>query len=121
MGWSSCATLDRSVIQQQIVKTAANIDKESWIGVNANELLLQNVCPTKRLPIVNDADAAALPELKLGAAKDTGRTRRSLDNLVLVSDRPLCTKAFWSPTQSLGTSRLKGSDSEHHAAAAVAN
>jgi len=58
-----------SVIQQQIVKTAANIDK-SWIGVNANELF-SKCLPNQEVAIVNDADAAGIAELKYGAAKDT--------------------------------------------------
>jgi polyphosphate glucokinase len=56
-----------SVVQNSIVKTAANID-HSWIGVNASELIKQHT----GLPafVVNDADAAGLAEMKFGAGKD---------------------------------------------------
>lgn len=56
-----------TVVQNGIIKTAANIDK-SWIGVNASELIKSKT----KLPayIVNDADAAGMAEMKFGAGKD---------------------------------------------------
>ena len=55
-----------AVVQNGIVKTAANIDK-SWIGVNAMELFKQKT----GLPayVLNDADAAGMAEMKFGAGK----------------------------------------------------
>ena len=55
-----------SVVQSGIVKTASNIDK-SWIGTNAQSLLLSKL----QLPtfVVNDADAAGLAEVTYGAGK----------------------------------------------------
>jgi polyphosphate glucokinase len=56
-----------SVVQNGVIKTAANIDK-SWIGVNASSLLNSKT----GLPsfVVNDADAAGMAEIKFGAGKD---------------------------------------------------
>lgn len=56
-----------TVVQNGIIKTAANIDK-SWIGVNASELIKSKTnLPTY---VVNDADAAGMAEMKFGAGKD---------------------------------------------------
>jgi polyphosphate glucokinase len=53
-----------AVVQNGIVRTAANVDK-SWINTDARKLLKD----TLKLPvwIINDADAAGLAEVKLGA------------------------------------------------------
>ncbi len=53
-----------AVVQNGVVKTAANIDK-TWIGTNANKIFSR----ATGLPVfvVNDADAAGLAEMKFGA------------------------------------------------------
>jgi polyphosphate glucokinase len=53
-----------AVVQNGIVKTAANIDK-SWINTDARKLFSD----VTKLPVwvINDADAAGLAEVKLGA------------------------------------------------------
>jgi polyphosphate glucokinase len=53
-----------AVVHSGVVKIAANIDK-SWINADARRLF----CETTGLPVwvVNDADAAGLAEVKLGA------------------------------------------------------
>lgn len=57
-----------AVVQNQIVRTAANID-DSWIGINAAALIKEkSKMPTA---ITNDADAAGLAEVHFGAGKDT--------------------------------------------------
>lgn len=55
-----------AVVQNGIIKTAANIDK-SWIGFNAQELFTK----TTGLPtlVINDADSAGMAEVKYGAGK----------------------------------------------------
>jgi polyphosphate glucokinase len=56
-----------SVVQNGVVKTAANIDKY-FIGVNANELLSKVTgCEVN---VLNDADVAGFAELKFGIVKD---------------------------------------------------
>jgi polyphosphate glucokinase len=55
-----------AVVQHGIIRTASNID-ESWIGINAVQLLQQTTgCKTT---ILNDADAAGIAEMKFGAGK----------------------------------------------------
>jgi polyphosphate glucokinase len=55
-----------SVVQNGVVKTAANISK-SWIGVNAAKMIMNATgLPTH---VVNDADAAGMAEMKFGAGK----------------------------------------------------
>jgi polyphosphate glucokinase len=53
-----------AVVQNGVVKTAANIDK-SWINTDARKLFKE----VTKLPVwvINDADAAGLAEVKLGA------------------------------------------------------
>ena len=55
-----------AVVQNGVVKTAANIDK-SWIGVNASQLLFEKT--GLKSIVLNDADAAGLAEMKFGAGK----------------------------------------------------
>jgi polyphosphate glucokinase len=55
-----------SVIQNGIVKTAANIDK-GFIGTNIENLISSKTnCPVR---VINDADAAGLAEMKFGVGK----------------------------------------------------
>jgi polyphosphate glucokinase len=55
-----------AVVQSGIVRTAANIDK-SWINTNARKLFKEST----KLPVwvLNDADAAGLAEVRLGAGR----------------------------------------------------
>ncbi|GAB3941539.1 polyphosphate--glucose phosphotransferase [Corynebacterium tapiri] len=53
-----------AVIQDQVARSAANIDKE-WIGTNVNELLARHL-PDPTIAVLNDADAAGLAEVEFG-------------------------------------------------------
>jgi polyphosphate glucokinase len=56
-----------AVIQDDIVRTASNIDKK-WIGENAAQLFSKTThCP---VTVINDADAAGLAENTFGAGKN---------------------------------------------------
>lgn len=56
-----------AAVKNEIVKTASNIDN-SWIGINASEMIeKQTNCPTH---VINDVDAAGLAEIHFGAGKD---------------------------------------------------
>jgi len=55
-----------SVVKSGVVMTAANIDK-GWIGVNAEELI--GGVLGRPVFVVNDADAAAIAEARIGAGK----------------------------------------------------
>ncbi len=56
-----------SVIKNNVVYSAANIDK-SWIGVDAAKLFSEKTNCT--FEIANDADVAGIAEMKLGYGKD---------------------------------------------------
>ncbi|MEM7103559.1 MAG: ROK family protein [Bacteroidota bacterium] len=57
-----------AVIDKGIALTAGNIDK-SWIGTNAQELFSKAI--NQDVLVLNDADAAGIAEIKLGAGKKT--------------------------------------------------
>jgi len=55
-----------AVVRGGVVYSAANVDK-AWIGTNGQELLEQKTgC---RVVLINDADAAGIAEMQLGAGK----------------------------------------------------
>ena len=56
-----------AAVQNGLVRTASNIDK-SWIGQNAATLIEEST--SNRASVVNDADAAALAEVRFGHGKD---------------------------------------------------
>ena len=55
-----------AIVRHGVVRSAANVDK-SWIGVNGAELFAQATgCP---VVLLNDADAAGIAEMRLGAGR----------------------------------------------------
>ncbi|MCF8309406.1 MAG: ROK family protein [Bacteroidales bacterium] len=60
-----------AAVQNGLVRTASNIDK-SWIGQNAATLIEEST--SNRASVVNDADAAALAEVRFGHGKDIAGT-----------------------------------------------
>lgn len=56
-----------SVLVDGVVSTANNIDG-SWIGVNVRDLLSDAL--GRKVVVVNDADAAAIAEVRFGAARN---------------------------------------------------
>jgi len=66
-----------AVVKNGVIKTAANIDK-NWIGCDADKLFTDvTECPVK---VINDADAAAIAEMKFGA----GSSRQDLVFVITV-------------------------------------
>ncbi len=59
------------VVKYGEVMTAANIDR-SWIGANADEVI--GAALNRRVFAMNDADAAGLAEVRLGAGRDVRGT-----------------------------------------------
>ena len=55
------------MIKHGQVMTAANIDK-AWIGAHADEVI--GAVLKRRVFAMNDADAAGLAEVRLGAGRD---------------------------------------------------
>jgi polyphosphate glucokinase len=104
-----------AVVQNGVVKTAANIDK-SWIGVNAQELFTK----TTGLPtiVLNDADAAGMAEVKYGAGKKFKGT------ILLVTvgtgiGSVVFSKGKLLPNTEFGHIILNGKDAELYASDAV--
>ncbi|MBV9315684.1 MAG: ROK family protein [Pseudonocardia sp.] len=101
-----------SVVQQGIVRTAANID-QSWIGVDAHALLAE---VTGRIAWVsNDADAAGVAEVRHGVARKHNGTvlvatlGTGIGSALLVGGRLV-------PNLELGHLELDGVDAETRAA-----
>lgn len=69
-GWSGpVGCTFPGVMKENVVFTAANMD-DGWIGVDLNRLLLDKAnCPAVAL---NDADAAGLAEMEMGAGRGQG-------------------------------------------------
>lgn len=110
-GMLACAI--PSVIRHGVVASAANIDK-SWIGVNAPALFSEKVGRPVR--VLNDADAAGIAEMRMGAGRD--------------EDGVVCLLTFGTgigsalfldgrlvPNTELGHLLLRGTDAEHWASA----
>ncbi|MCG8419310.1 MAG: ROK family protein [Proteobacteria bacterium] len=104
-----------AVIRWGQVFTAANIDK-SWIGTDAQHLFERTTgCPFQ---ILNDADAAGLAEMRVGAGKGRMGTV-----LVVTLGTGIGTALFVDgnlvPNTELGHIEIKGRDAETWAAESV--
>ncbi|NQW27038.1 MAG: ROK family protein [Flammeovirgaceae bacterium] len=104
-----------SVIQNGIVKTASNIDK-NWIGLNPG-LLLSKATGCK-VQVLNDVDSAGYAEIKFGAgAGQAGNI------IVLAAGTGIGSAIFRDqvlyPNSELGFVKVKGKFGEHYASNAV--
>ena len=98
-----------------VIHTAANID-DSWIGVNARELFSARV--SADVVVLNDADAAGVAEMRVGAGRDTG-------GVVLIATMgtgigsALFTDGVLVPNTELGHLEFRGDSIERYAAASA--
>ncbi len=104
-----------AVIQNGVAKTAANI-AVGWIGTDVVATLQAATdCPCA---VINDADAAGLAEIRLGAGKG-----QSGSVIVITIGTGLGSACFYRgrlfPNTELGHLPLKGGPAEHYASAAV--
>jgi polyphosphate glucokinase len=104
------------VVTQGVAQTAANVDK-SWIGVNARDIIAEEL-DGQQVVVLNDADAAGLAEERYGAGRDktgvvvlltfgTGIGSAIIHNGVLL------------PNTELGHLEVRGKEAEHRAASSV--
>ncbi len=105
-----------AVVQNGVVKTAANIDKR-WIGINVAKLIAKKTgLPTY---VLNDADAAGMAEMKFGA----GKGKKGLIFLITVGTgigSVLFSKGKLVPNTELGHITLKsGAEAEAFASDAA--
>ncbi len=99
-----------AVVQNGVVKTAANID-DSWIGTDAAGMISETTkCNTC---ILNDADAAGTAEMKFGAGKGNKGTV-----LLITIGTGLGTVIFTRgkllPNTELGHITMKSVEAEHY-------
>jgi polyphosphate glucokinase len=104
-----------AVVQNGIVKTAANIDK-GWINTNAKKLFSE----VTKLPVwvINDADAAGLAEVKLGAGEGNKGAIMVLTIGTGIGSS-LFNKGKLFPNTEFGHVELKGMDAEIYASDAA--
>ena len=104
-----------SVVHHGVVYTAANVD-QSWIGANATALFERS---TNRLVrVLNDADAAGIAEMRLGA----GRNRDGVVMMLTFGTgigSAIFVEGHLLPNTELGHLPMNGVDAEHLAAARV--
>lgn len=96
------------VIKRGHVMTAANIDK-SWIGVSAAELFGKAL--GREVTVINDADAAAIAEERLGAGRDVSGTVLLLTIGTGIGSG-LLVDGQLVPNTELGHIEIKGRDAE---------
>ncbi|MDR3576342.1 MAG: ROK family protein [Anaerolineaceae bacterium] len=102
-----------SVVLNGVVMTAANID-QGWIGLDSNTLFGQVThCPSY---VVNDADAAAMAEMKFGAGKDYQKGVVLLLTLGTGIGTAIFTDGQLLPNMEFGHLQIRGKDAEKRAA-----
>ncbi|WP_159942447.1 MULTISPECIES: polyphosphate--glucose phosphotransferase [unclassified Nocardiopsis] len=103
------------VVQQGVVRTAANLDK-AWIGTDARELFTRATGQPVR--VLNDADAAAVAETRYGAAAGvTGVVL--LTTLGTGIGSALVVNGRLVPNTEFGHLEIDGHDAETRASSAV--
>ena len=104
-----------TVAKHGVAWTAANIDRR-WIGTNAAALLGQRL--GRPVAFVNDADAAGVAEMTLGAGRGRDGTV-----MVLTLGTGIGTAIFVDgrllPNTELGHLEVRGEEAEHRASAKV--
>ncbi len=101
-----------SVVRRGVVETAANVDP-SWVGVDGVALFAEaSGCP---VTLLNDADAAGIAEMRLGAGRGRSGTVMMLTfgtgiGSAIFNDEILL------PNTELGHVEFKGMEAEHYAA-----
>ena len=103
------------VVQNGIVRTAANVDK-GWVDMDINKLITKvTKCPAH---VVNDADAAGMAEMTFGAGAGFKGVAflitigTGLGTVMFVDDKLV-------PNMELGHIILKGDDAEKYASDAA--
>ncbi|MBI4927856.1 MAG: ROK family protein [Anaerolineae bacterium] len=104
-----------AVVQNGIVRTAANID-QGWIGINAQSLLSDAChCPVF---VANDADVAGLAEMAFGA----GRGQNGVVLMITIGTgigTALFSNGVLVPNTELGHIEIRGKDAERRSSDAA--
>jgi len=96
------------VVKNGIVNTAANIDK-AWIGASAEDVV--GTALGRRVYAMNDADAAGLAEVRLGAGRDVRGTVLLLTVGTGIGSGLFCNGKL-VPNTELGHIEVNGRDAE---------
>jgi polyphosphate glucokinase len=100
-----------SVVKRGVIYTASHVDS-SWIGVNGEKLIAGTL--QRRAVVLNDADAAGLAEIELGAARGVAGTV-----LVLTFGTGIGSALFFDgrllPNTELGHLEMRGREIEQYA------
>jgi|APFre7841882724_1041349.scaffolds.fasta_scaffold02795_1 polyphosphate glucokinase len=104
-----------AVAKQGVAWTAANIDKR-WIGMNVQGHMQARL--QRQVAFLNDADAAGIAEMTLGAGRDRAGTV-----MVITLGTGIGTALFVDgrllPNTELGHLEVRGKEAEHRASAKV--
>lgn len=101
------------VIEDGVTLTAANIHPD-WIGIDAAGLIADTV--GRPTALLNDADAAGIAEMRLGAGRGASGTVVLLTFGSGIGSAVFADGTLLANTE-LGHLELHGDDAEHHAAA----
>jgi polyphosphate glucokinase len=104
-----------AVVKDGIACTAANVDPR-WIGTDARALLGARL--GRRVAFVNDADAAGIAEMSLGAGRGRDGTVMFL-TLGTGIGTAIFTEGRLVPNTELGHLEVRGMEAEHRASAKV--
>jgi polyphosphate glucokinase len=104
-----------SVVKDGIAFTAANVDRR-WIGTDARALLGARL--GRRVAFLNDADAAGIAEMALGAGRGRSGTVMFL-TLGTGIGTAIFTEGRLVPNTELGHLEVRGMEAEHRASAKV--
>ena len=97
-----------AIIKGGVAHSAANVD-DSWIGVNAEQLIAEKTgCPTI---LLNDADAAGIAEMKFGAGRDQQGTVIMLTFGTGIGSA-IFIKGILVPNTEFGHMEIRGKDAE---------
>lgn len=100
-----------AIIKGGVAHSAANVD-DSWIGVNAEQLIAEKTgCPTL---LLNDADAAGIAEMDFGAGRGQQGTVIVLTFGTGIGSA-IFIKGILVPNTEFGHMEIRGKDAEHRA------
>lgn len=100
-----------AIIKGGVAHSAANVDN-SWIGVNAEQLIAEKTgCPTL---LLNDADAAGIAEMEFGAGRGQQGTVIMLTFGTGIGSA-IFIKGILVPNTEFGHMEVRGKDAEHRA------
>lgn len=108
-----------AVVKNGVTLTAANVDK-GWIGFPLHDRL--HALTGHPVAVLNDADAAALAEMRFGTGRDLGCDRQGVTLLITLGTgigTALFVNGQLIPNTELGHIEIDGVDAERRAATVV--